>query len=86
MSVQYAIGIGVRLGTHMGFDIGDKVDVSQSTAQLNNVVAGALYASRLSDTDMRLANANPLRGRPFMRNDESKFVMARLGLDHPLYA
>lgn len=71
---------------HMTFNIGEKVDVAQSTASLNSVVAGTMYASCLSDTDTRLASASPIRGRPFMRNDESNFVMARLALDHPLYA
>lgn len=71
---------------HMTFNIGGKVDVAQSTASLNSVVAGTMYASCLSDTDTRLASASPIRGRPFMRNDESNFVMARLALDHPLYA
>lgn len=71
---------------HMAFNIGDKVDVAQSTTYLNYVVAGTMYANCLGETDTRLASASTIRGRPFMRNDESNFVMARLALDHPLYA
>lgn len=71
---------------HMTFNIGEKVDVAQSAANLNGIVAGTMYANCLSETDTRLASASPIRGRPFMRNDESNFVMARLALDHPLYA
>jgi hypothetical protein len=71
---------------HMAFNIGDKVDVAQSTANLNSVVAGTAYANCLQETDTRLASASPIRGRPFLRNDEPNFVVAQLGLDHPLYA
>ncbi len=71
---------------HMTFNIGDKVNVAQSTASLNSVVAGTSYASCLRETDTRLASASPIRGRPFLSNDESNFVMANLGLDHPMYA
>jgi len=71
---------------HMTFTIGDKVDVAQSTTSLNSVVLGTVYANCLQETDARLASASPIRGRPFLRNDEQNFVMARLALDHPLYA
>lgn len=71
---------------HMAFNIGEKVDVAQSTANLNSIVAGTTYANCLMETDTRLASASPIRGRPFLRNDEHNFVTASLALDHPLYA
>lgn len=66
--------------------LGDKVDVARSEATLRALVAGTPYSDCLTLADIRLAGAQPIKGRPFLRNDESDFVVATLGFNHPLYA
>lgn len=71
---------------HMTLALGDKVDVARSEATLRALVAGTPYSDCLTLADIRLAAAQPIKGRPFLRNNESDFVVATLGFNHPLYA
>ena len=64
---------------------GAKVDVASSTAILNRMLASTNVAGCLERTDIALAKAQPIKGYPFLRNDEPEFVTARLGIDHPVY-
>lgn len=64
---------------------GGKVDVATSTVILNRMLASTNYAGCLERTDKALAGSLPIKGYPFLRNDEPEFVVARLGLDHPAY-
>ena len=64
---------------------GLKVDVASSTEVLNKMLASTSYAGCLERTDVALAKAEPVKGYPFLRNDEQDFVTARLGIDHLIY-
>ena len=64
---------------------GGKVDVTSSTLILNAMLASTSHAGCLERTDIALASAQPVKGYPFLRNDEPEFVTARLGIDHPIY-
>ena len=65
---------------------GTKVDVVSSTLFLNRMLASTSYAGCLERTDIALLNAQPVKGYPFLRNNEPEFVTARLGIDHPIYS
>jgi hypothetical protein len=64
---------------------GSKANVAASTSTLNMMLASTTYAGCLEQTDDVLAAAQPVKGYPFLRNDEPEFVTAQLGIDHPIY-
>lgn len=50
---------------------------------IENLVAGTRYEGCVDQACMRLALAHPVLHRPFMRNDEEDFIVAKLPLHHP---
>lgn len=46
---------------------------------------GTLYGNSLEQVTTQLAAASPIKGRPFMRNDEANFSIALFPLQHPVY-
>ncbi len=64
---------------------GGKANVAVTTSTLNMMLASTIYAGCLEQTDKVLAAAQPVKGYPFLRNDEPEFVTAKLGIDHPIY-
>ena len=65
---------------------GEKVDVAASSAALSMMLVSTSYSDCLERTDVALARAQPVKGYPFLRNDEPEFTTARLGIDHPIYS
>lgn len=66
---------------HMTVALGEKVNRVASAQQLNAVLADTKYEGYLETVDQRLAQsfAQPLKGRPFLRNNEMQFQFAYLG-------
>ena len=53
---------------------------------INSVVAGTIFTNCINRCEAQLAKAEPLMGRPFLRNDEPEFQLAQFPLHHPGYA
>lgn len=66
---------------HMTVALGDKVDREGAERKLAAVLVGTEYEGYLATVDQRLAVAfaQPLKGRPFLRNNEVEFQFAYLG-------
>jgi len=56
---------------------------SMGRTTIANLVAGTRYEGCVDQACARLASAQPVLHRPFMRNDEADFVVAKLPLHHP---
>jgi hypothetical protein len=53
--------------------------------EIELVIAETPFADCISQTEIKVANAGALLGRPFMRNDEPEFIVAQFPLQHPGY-
>jgi hypothetical protein len=67
-------------------DIGAEPGRNPGITLINSVVAGTKFEGCVDRCGSKLAAADLLLGRPFMRNDEPNFVLAQLALHHPAYA
>jgi hypothetical protein len=65
--------------------MGDKPGRNQGVQLINSVVAGTMFANCIDRCEMQMAKAEPLMGRPFLRNDEPDFHLAQFPLHHPGY-
>jgi hypothetical protein len=65
--------------------LGSESGRNQGVAIINSVVEGTQFANCISRCTTQLAQATPLLGRAFLRNDESEFKMAQFPLHHPAY-
>jgi hypothetical protein len=65
--------------------MGDKPGRNQGVQLINSVVAGTMFANCIDRCEMQVAKAEPLMGRPFLRNDEPDFHLAQFPLHHPGY-
>jgi hypothetical protein len=65
--------------------MGEESGRNQGVQLINSVVAGTMFGHCIDRCEMQLARAEPLMGRPFLRNDEPDFQMARFPLHHPGY-
>ncbi|MGZ5000931.1 MAG: hypothetical protein ACXV7F_11565 [Methylomonas sp.] len=65
--------------------IGQKSDRNQAIQSINSIVLGTAFENCVDHCEMRLAAANPLKGRPFLRNDSPEIRIAELPLHHPGY-
>jgi hypothetical protein len=65
--------------------MGEKSGRVQGVQLINSVVGGTMFANCVNRCEMQLANADPLVGRPFLRNDEPDFQLAQFPLHHPGY-
>jgi hypothetical protein len=52
---------------------------------INSVVAGTVFSDCVQQCTVQVAQASPLMGRPFLRNDEPEFQIAQFPLHHPGY-
>jgi hypothetical protein len=66
--------------------MGDKQDEAAGMAMINTCVAGTAYADCLDKAQQRLAKAQPMYSKPFIWNSEPDFIVAKLGIEHPMYA
>jgi len=69
--------ITVEMGTVPGRVYGE--------AQILAITESTPYRNSLEQVTTQLAAASPIKGRPFMRNDEADFSIALFPLQHPVY-
>lgn len=67
------------------FSIGQKSDPNQAVQSINSITVGTTFENCVTRCEVRLAAANPLKGRPFLRNDDPDFRVAEFPLHHPGY-
>jgi hypothetical protein len=65
--------------------MGEKSGRVQGVQLINSVVGGTMFANCVNRCEMQLAKADPLVGRPFLRNDEPDFQLAQFPLHHAGY-
>lgn len=70
-----------RITTH----IGEVPGRNRGIEMINAVVSGTIFAGCVNQCRVKLVDASPLLGRPFMRNDEPDFLLAQFPLHHPSY-
>ncbi|MDI1350307.1 hypothetical protein [Aquabacterium sp.] len=63
--------------------MGNAPGESMGRTTIANLVAGTRFEGCVDQACARLASAQPVLHRPFMRNDEAGFVVAKLPLHHP---
>jgi len=63
--------------------MGDAPGEAAGRATIAQLVAGTRFEGCVDQASVRLASAQPVRHRPFLRNDEGDFVVATLPLHHP---
>jgi hypothetical protein len=67
------------------FSIGQQSDRNLAIQSINAISLGTNFENCVDRCEIRLAEANPLKGRPFLRNDEPEIRIAELPLHHPGY-
>ena len=67
------------------FSIGQQADRNLAIQSINSITIGTNFENCVDRCEMRLADANPLKGRPFFRNDDPDIRVAELSLHHPGY-
>ncbi|MDB5950580.1 MAG: hypothetical protein JWR65_2435 [Massilia sp.] len=65
--------------------MGEEPGRNRGVQMINSVVAGTMFGNCIDRCEMQLAKAEPLMGRPFLRNDERDFHIAQFPLHHPGY-
>lgn len=65
--------------------LGNESGRNQGVAIINSVVEGTKFADCITRCTTELAQATPLHGRTFLRNDEPEFNLAKFPLHHPAY-
>lgn len=63
--------------------MGDAPGEAAGRTTIAQLVAGTRFEGCVDQACMRLASAQPILHRPFLRNDEADFVVATLPLHHP---
>ena len=64
--------------------MGDAPGEAAGRTTIAQLVAGTRFEGCVDQACARLASAQPVLHRPFMRNDEADFVLATLPLHHPI--
>jgi hypothetical protein len=67
------------------FSIGNRFYLNAGIQAINSIISGTVFENCVTGCESRLAEANPLVGRPFLRNDEHEIRLAELPLHHPGY-
>jgi hypothetical protein len=62
--------------------MGDAPGKDAGLRAIDNVTGSTSFAGASRRTSAQLAGIGPLLQRPFLRNDDAPFVVAKLGLDH----
>jgi hypothetical protein len=70
----------------MTLAMGDKQDKAAGEALINQCVAGTPYANCLQQAKERLASVEPLMSRAFIWNDTPEFAVAKIGIEHAMFA
>jgi hypothetical protein len=65
--------------------LGEAPGVNSGTSLIDKVVAGTRFTGCVDRCEVQLAQASPLLGRPYLRNDEPDFQLAQFPLHHPAY-
>jgi len=65
--------------------LGDTPGSNYGVQLINEVVSGTVFANCVNECRVQVAQASPLMGRPFLRNDEPYFQLAQFPLHHPAY-
>jgi hypothetical protein len=65
--------------------MGQKTDRKQGLLLINSIVEGTAFENCVNRCEVRLASANSLMGRPFLRNDEPELRFAEFPLHHSAY-
>jgi hypothetical protein len=65
--------------------MGEETGRNNGVQLINSVVGGTIFADCVGRCEAQLAQATPLLGRPFLRNDEPEFRLAQFPLHHPGY-
>jgi hypothetical protein len=63
--------------------MGDVPGEARGRGAIEGLVAGTRFEGCVDQACARLASAQPVLHRPFMRNDEVDFIVAKLPLHHP---
>jgi hypothetical protein len=66
--------------------MGNESGRNQGIQIINSVVEGTKFENCVERCSMQVAQAAPLLGRTFLRNDEPEFALAQFPLHHPGYA
>jgi hypothetical protein len=74
------------IAEHMTAQMGEKQDKRIGLAMIETLLRGTGNQDELSDTEKRLAQAEPLMSKPFIWNSEPEFIAAKLGIEHPMFA
>lgn len=70
--------INIAMNSHSGSNQGAMI--------IKSIVKGTIFANCIERCSVQVAQASPLMGRTFLRNDEPEFSLARFPLHHPSYA
>jgi hypothetical protein len=65
--------------------MGDELDRNQGVKLINSVVENTVFSDCIQRSEAQLLRAEPLMGRPFLRNDEPDFFIAQFPLHHCAY-
>jgi hypothetical protein len=65
--------------------LGAKSGKNEGIELISSIVSGTKYDHCVAQCTAQLAQATPLLGRPFLRNDEPDFFLAKFPLHHPAY-
>lgn len=69
----------------VNINLGSESGRNRGVATINSVVEGTKFADCINRCETQLAQATPLIGRAFLRNDEPDFSLAQFPLHHPAY-
>jgi hypothetical protein len=70
----------------MAADFAAKQDMQIGLSMMASCVAGTQYSRCLDEARQRLADAQPISSKPFIWNSEPEFIVAKLAIEHPMYA
>lgn len=65
--------------------MGEEIDRKQGVRLINSIVTNTIFSNCLQRCETQLSKAEPLMGRPFLRNDEPEFLVAQFPLHHCAY-
>lgn len=85
LSTTQSIGHLNNTLDRINVSLGSESGRNQGVAIINSVVEGTKFADCISRCTTQLAQATPLLGRAFLRNDEPEFSLAQFPLHHQAY-
>jgi hypothetical protein len=85
MATTQSIGQLENILDRVTVAMGEEAGRNNGVQLINSVVGGTIFADCVGRCEAQLAQATPLLGRPFLRNDEPEFRLAQFPLHHPDY-